>query len=280
MLMRRLRYWLGSAKRETALRAEMESHIEEKAAELRDSGLSESDARAEARRRFGNLLMKQEESREIWIARYWSDFWQDLRYGARNLRRNPGFSAVAVLSAALGIGACSTVFSIVNFAVFRPLPVAEADRLMTITGIKRGVPGGSMSYPEVRDLGNRTRSCEGVAAFTPFLPAGISSGDAARRHWGSLVTANYFDVVKPAFAVGRGFVQGEDDAPGAPAKIVLAHALWQSRFGADPAIVGRTIQVNKRAMTVVGVTGPAFRGTEVGIASDFFLPISQISELN
>ena len=165
---------------------------------------------------------------ETSIARYGLDFWQDLRYAARNLRRNPGFAAVAILSAALGIGACSTVFAIVNFAVFRPLPVAEPDRLMTITGLKKGVPGGSMSYPELRDLGDRTRSWEGVAAFAPFLAAGVGSGEAAQRQWGFLVTANYFDVVKPAFAVGRGFVHGEDDVPGAPAKIVLAHSRGRS----------------------------------------------------
>lgn len=273
MPIRRLRYWLGSAKREAALHAEMEQHIEEKTAELCASGLRESDARAEARRRFGNLGVKEEQSREIWIARCWSEFWQDLRYGARNLKRSPGFATVAVLSAALGIGACSTVFSIVNFAVLRSLPVAEPDRLMTITGLKKGTPGGSMSYPEVRDIGDRTHSWEGIAAFAPFLPAGIRSGEV-QRQWGLLVTANYFDVVKPAFAVGRGFVRGEDDVPGAPAKIVLGHALWQSRFAADPAILGRTVQVNRRAMTVVGVTGPGFRGTEVGIAADFFLPFS------
>ena len=214
------------------------------------------------------------------MARYWPDFWQDLRCGARHLRRNPGFAAVAALSAALGIGACSAIFTIVNFAVFRPLPVAEPDRLMTITGLKRGVAGGSMSYPEVRDLANRTRSWEAVAAFSPFLRAGIRSGEVARRHWGFLVTANYFDVVRPNFAVGRGFVHGDDDIPGAPAKIVLTHGLWVSRFGADPTIVGRTIRVNKRAMTVVGVTGAGFRGSEVGIAADFFLPFSQISELD
>jgi len=282
MFMRRLRYWLGSTKREAALRAEMESHLEEKAAELRDGGLDESDARAEAQRRFGNLGLKQEESREIWIARYWSDFWQDLRYGARNLRRNPGVTAVAILSAALGIGACSTVFSIVNFSVFRPLPVAEPDRLMTIMAMHRskGVASETLSFLEIQDLRNQARSWQGVAAFAPFLPVGIGQGGDARRHWGFLVTANYFDVVKPAFLAGGGFIHGEDDIPGAPAKIVLTHALWRNRFGADSEIIGRNIQVNKRAMTVVGVTAPGFRGTEVGIAADFFLPCSQISEMD
>ncbi|MGH9667683.1 MAG: ABC transporter permease, partial [Bryobacteraceae bacterium] len=282
MLRRRFRYWLESTKRQAALRAEMEAHLEEKTAELRDEGLSESEARAAARRQFGNSLAKREESREVWIARYWSDFWQDLRYGARSLRRNPSLATVAILSAALGIGACSTVFGIVNFAVLRPLPVSEPGRLMTIMAVhqKEGAKGESMSYPEIQDLRSQTRSWQGIAAFTPFLQAGIGPKGAAQRHWGFLVTANYFDVVRPSFSAGRGFVQGEDDVPGAPAKIVLAHALWAYAFGSDPAIIGRTVEVNRRPMTVIGVTGPGFRGTEVGIVADFFLPLSQISELD
>ena len=280
MLTRRLKYWLGGAKREAALRAEMEFHIEEVTAELRGAGLSEPDARAEARRRFGNFGQKQEESREIWISRYASDFWQDLRYGARGLRRDPGFAAVAILSAALGIGACSTVFSIVNFALFRPLPVADPDRLMSITGFKKGSPGGSMSYPEARDMAKGSKAWEGVAAFAPFIPAGLSEGQGARRYWAFMVTANYFDVVKPAFALGRGFAAVEDDIVGAPAKVVLSHALWQTAFRADPLIVGRTILVNKRRMTVVGVTGPGFRGTETGMMADFYLPFSQLVEMS
>ena len=279
MLKRRVAYWLGSAGREAMLREEMELHMEEVAAGLEEQGLSKADARAEARRRFGRLGAAQEDARAVWIARWWTDFWQDLRYGVRGLKRDPGFTAVAVLSAALGIGACTTVFSIVNFALFRPLPVAEPERLMSITGTKRGMAGGSMSYPEFEDTGRGSKVWEGVAAFTPFVPAGISGGQGARRYWGYMVTANYFDVVKPAFVLGRGFVANEDDVSGAPAKVVIAHALWRSAFGGDLEIVGKTIQVNRRAVTVAGVTGPGFRGTETGAAGDFFLPFSQLAEL-
>ncbi len=149
----------------------------------------------------------------------------------------PGFAAVAILSAALGVGACSTVFSIVNFALFRPLPVTGADRLMAITGIKKGSPGGSMSYPDVRDLAQGSRAWERFAAFAPFIPAGLSEGQGARRYWAFMVAANYFDVVKPAFALGRGFVAGEDDVAGAPAKVVLSHALWRAlSTGSGPRV--------------------------------------------
>lgn len=280
MIKRRMAYWLGSSEREAALREEMELHMEEAAEELRGQGMSVADARAEARRRFGNVGVAQEDARGVWIARWWTDFWRDVRYGARGLRRDKGFTAVAALSAALGIGACTTVFSIVNFALFRPLPVAEPERLMSITGLKRGSPGGAMSYPEIEDLRRGSRAWAGVAGYVPFVPAGVSAGEGAMRHWGYLVTANYFDVVRPAFALGRGFQAGEDDRSGAPAKIVLSHRLWRAVFGADAGIVGRTVQVNKRAMTVVGVTGEGFRGTETGIAAEFYLPLSQLAEMS
>ena len=218
----------------------MEAHLEEYATELIADGMSEPEARAKAHRRFGNFAVNQETSREVWIARYWWDLLQDLRYAARTLRTQPGFAAVGILSAALGIGACSTVFGIVNFAMLRPLPVEEPHRLMSITGIyrKEGIAGHSLSYPEIQDVRRSAKNWQGVSAFFPFLPVGISSGGEPQRFWGFLVSANYFDVVRPGFVLGRGFVDGEDDVPGAPAKVVLTHALWQSRFGADPALLG------------------------------------------
>lgn len=282
MFLRKLRYWLNKTRRQDDLRQEMQLHVEEKTAELIERGLSASAARTEARRRFGNLGLKQEESREIWIARGWSDLGQDLRYGIRGIRLNPGFAAVAILSAALGIAACSTIFSIVNAAVLRPLPVLDAERLQSITPFNpvNLSAGDTLSFAEIRDIREQAPSWQGVAAFAPLLPGAIQpAGKEARLHYGFLVTGNYFDVVQPSFIAGGGFLPAQDDVPGAPAKIVLTHRLWVNDFSADSAIVGQQIQVNKRPMTVVGVTGPGFLGTEVGIVADFFLPLSQISEM-
>ncbi|MDA0206726.1 MAG: ABC transporter permease [Acidobacteria bacterium] len=281
--MRRIRYWLERRSRQAALGEEMAVHIEEKTAELIEGGMGASAARAEARRRFGNVTLRREESREVWISRCWSDFWQDLRYAVRNVRRDPGFAAVAILSAALGIGACTTVFSIVNAAVLRPLPVDEPDRLMAISAAypRRNAIGGSLAYTEVQALRELTQSWEGIAAYSALpLSAGIraNSGEV-RQHKGLLATANYFNVVRPAFIVGGGFIGKEDDIVGAPGKIVLTHRTWVSRFGADKSAVGRTIRVNTRPMTIVGVTVPGFQGTELGFRADFFLPLSQIAEL-
>ncbi|HWR50593.1 MAG TPA: ABC transporter permease [Bryobacteraceae bacterium] len=276
---RRLRYWLHSGERACLLREEMEFHLEMKTQEFVEAGMMEPDARDAARRQFGNPTLQQEESRRIWIARWVSDLMQDTVFAARTLRKQPGFASVAILSAALGIGACSLIFGIANFALFRPLPVDEASGLASIYGTSRRKAGLTISYPDVEDL-RRARSFQAVTAFTQFTPAVISSHGEPRRYWGSIVTANYFDVVRPAFIIGRGFGSAKDDTTGQAPSVVLSHQLWQSRFGADRGIVGRTIELNKRKATVLGVTGPGFSGTELAIVSDFWVPFSMLGDFS
>jgi predicted permease len=254
----------------------MEIHLEMKAQELMEEGMTEREARAAARRQFGNLTLQQEEGQRVWIARWVSDLGQDIVYALRTLRRQPGFATVAVLSAALGIGACSLIFGIANFALFRSPAVDRPGRLASISGksLRRGRAGGSLAYPDFEDL-RQARSFQDMAAFFQFLPATIASGGEPQRYWGSIVTSNYFDVVRPAFALGRGF----DTASGGPV-VVLSYQLWRSRFAGDRAVVGREIELNGRKVTVVGVTGPGFRGTEVMFFSDFWLPFSMLDTLS
>src|SRR5512142_2058744 len=132
MLIRRLRYWMESARRSEALREEMELHLAEKAAELEAAGMTAERARAEARRRFGNVGLKYEESREIWITRFWSELYQDVRYGIRTMIANKAFSALAVLSLALGIGANTTIYSFMESILLRSLPVADPESLVVL----------------------------------------------------------------------------------------------------------------------------------------------------
>jgi predicted permease len=277
---RRLRYLLNSGERARLLREEMEIHLEMKTQEFMEDGMTEWDARSAARQQFGNLTLRQEESRGTWFARWLSDLVQDTAYAARTLRKQPGFAAVAVLSAALGIGACSTIFGIANFALFRPLPVSDPARLAGVSGkdLTMGKIGLSISYPDLEDL-RQAHSFQGITAFFQFMPASISSHGEPQRYWGSLVTANYFDIVRPAFVVGRGFDAAKDDRKGEAPVVVLSHQLWRSRFGSDAAIVGQRIELNNRKVTVVGVTGPGFRGTEAMFFSDFWLPFSMLDSL-
>jgi predicted permease len=280
-LTRRLRYFLKSGERERLLREELEAHLEMKVQELMEDGMTEPEARAAAHRQFGNLTQLQEASRGTWIAQWLNDLVQDVVYSVRTVRRQPGFTAVATLSAALGIGACSMLFGLANHALNHPLPVDDAARLVSISGknVRRGKAGVSISYPDFEDL-RQARSLQGLTAFFQFMPATIASNGEPQRYWGSVVTANYFDIVRPAFVVGRGFDADRDDRTGEIPKVVLSHGLWRSRFGSDREIVGRSIELNGQKVTVTGVTGPGFQGTEVMIYSDFWLPLSMLNSVS
>ena len=279
-VIRRLRFWWNHRRRARLLGEEIEAHLAMKTAGLMENGMTESDARAEARRRFGNLTHTLEDSRAVWIARWLSDLLHDLAFAARTFRAQPAFTAVAVLSSALGIGACATIFGIANVALFRPLPVDAPTRLMSICGrsTKTGEIGTEMSYPNFLDV-RPARSFQAVAGYFPIVPATISSHGEPQRYFGSLVTANYFDVVRPGFRLGRGFDPAHDDTPGAPPAVVLSYQLWQSRFAADPNIIGKSIDMNQRPARVVGVVAPGFRGTELALISDFWWPLSMFDQV-
>src|SRR5215467_11615641 len=149
MSIRRLKYWLESGRRSEALREEMELHLAEKAAELQADGMTAERARAEARRRFGNVGLKQEESREIWITRFWSELVQDLRYGCRTMTANKAFSALAILSLALGIGANTAVYSLMESILLRSLPVADPESLVVLNWHSRPPFDGSKQWVHV-----------------------------------------------------------------------------------------------------------------------------------
>ncbi len=210
--------------------------------------------------------------RTNWLA----DLVRDVRVAARALSRRPIAAIVPVLSSALGISACSLIVGIANVALFRPLPVADSSRVMSITSqnLKVGEVGTAMAYPDYREF-TMARSFESVTAYFPMSPAALSSdGTEPRRYWGTIATANYFDAVRPGFLLGRGFDPARDDTPGAAPVVVLSHHLWTSRFGSDPALVGRKINVHAVPVTVMGVLKPGFRGTDVAVVSDFWIPFS------
>lgn len=204
------------------------------------------------------------------------DLAQDARIAFRTLMRRPVVAIVPVLSSGLGIAACSLIVALANVALFRPLPVEDSVRLMSIAAqdVKTGETGGAISYPDYRDIAG-ARSFQDTTAYFPMVPVSLGrEGAEARRQWGTLATASYFDVVRPGWFLGRGFDPARDNAPGAAPVIVLSYDLWQSRFGGDPGLVGRRILVNGLPTTVIGVTRRGFRGTEVAMVSDFWLPWS------
>ena len=190
---------------------------------------------------------------------------QDLRYAVRGLAKSPGFTAAAVLILALGIGANTAIFSVVDAVVLHPLPgVARPDGLVDVTG-------DVLSYPRYRALRDGTAATfSGLAAWRQ-RPLSLSSADAPARLQGAVVSANYFDVLGARPAHGRFFVPADEESGEALA--VIGDRLWKTRFGADPALVGRTIVLNGAPFTVVGVAAEGFRGTAFGLAPDVWVPI-------
>ena len=198
-----------------------------------------------------------------------SGLWRDLKYGARMLRRNPGFTAAAVLSLALGFGANIAIFSVVNAVLMRPPQVAEPDRLVRIwTGLDRGSPYSGNSYADYQDVRDRTRSFSGVAAH---FDTGVSlkARGQAEALVGSGVTANYFQVLGVGLTLGRDFTAEEDTQ----AVAVISHAYWKRACGSDPGILGAKILVNGYPAAVVGVAPEGFTGTFSIYAVDVWFPV-------
>ncbi len=197
----------------------------------------------------------------------------DLRHALRRMMDRPGFTLVAVLSLALGIGANAAVFSFVNAALLKGPAVADPDDLV---GLFRKIPQDEnynrFSYPNFVDVRDRNRSFSGLTAYY-FTAFHLSDGEQTERLYGKVVTGNYFQVLGVPMALGRGFLPLEDRTPGSHPVVVVSHGLWTRRFGSDPSLVGRSLTINGHPFQVVGITGRSYLGTEVGMAPDLFVPV-------
>jgi predicted permease len=202
------------------------------------------------------------------------DLLQDLRYALRTAAKSPGFTAVAVVTLGLGIGANTAIFSVVNTLLLRPLRVPDPHRLVVLNKTSLTGTGPSVSYPDYRDYRDQCGEVfEGILGHD-LIHAALRHGDGNDLVWGEIVTGNYFTVLGVAPAPGRGFLPEEDAASGARPVVVLGHGLWKRRFGADPRVVGGAITLNGRGFTVVGVAPEGFTGTEFGLRMDFWVPMA------
>jgi predicted permease len=202
--------------------------------------------------------------------------WQDLRYGARMLLKQPGFTLIAVATLALGIGANTAIFTWLKAVFLQPLPgVAANERLVNLHSVleRSGGRDSSLSYPDYKDYRDRNQAFSGLAAFNLESFSMLADGGQPERVFGSLVSGNYFDVLGAGMALGRGFRPEEDRTPGAHPVVVISHKLWQQRFGADRNLIGKTIRLNQREFTVIGVTAAGFGGSFVGVRVDFWAPV-------
>jgi hypothetical protein len=243
---RRLRYWLDHSERQRLLLEEMEFHIESMTQELAAQGMSEPDARAAAHRKFGNMTQKSEEARSTWIARWMSDLTQDLRYSFRGMRRDAGFTAFTILIAGLGIGASSTVFSVVNALLLRPLPFRDPGRLVWISN------GGGWSTQSEHyvDLREENQSFSDLAGWCGYYRVGdkeLTGTGEPERLTSVPVTGNFFGLLGVQPAIGRSFTAEECQGKySAPPAMVLSHNFWRRRFASDPSVVGRKLALNNQ----------------------------------
>ena len=256
------------------LSAEIEEHLAEKIDELVAGGMSREEATFAARREFGNVLQIEERSREVWQWPALEDFFMDVRYGLRMLRKNPGFTAVAVLTLALGIGANTAIFSMVNSVLLRPLAYREAQQLYLVREI---IPELSQTYPTLpanlpnfRVWQRECHSFDEVAIVEPFDMTLTGYGEAEQIS-GGRASANLFDVLGIVPQLGRTFLP-QEDTPGNDHVVMLTDSFWRDRFHGDPAIVGRSITLDGKPFQVVGVLPASFRfpkGAQLGALTEF-----------
>src|SRR5712664_4534898 len=260
--------------------SEIEAHLQLETERLREQGLSEEDARAAARRSFGNLLQAEERFYEShrWLG--WDHFWQDARYALRMLRKAPGFTAMVVLTIALGIGATTAIFSVVDAALLHPLPYPQPEQLVSIEDDLPGVGAQDigMSEPEWQDL-QRSGIFEYVSP-TWFDENNLTGSSQPAHVRILLVAPNYFALLGVKPQLGRAF-NPEDHSPGFVLEVLISDGLWKRAFGGDAHILDRSIRLDTDLYRIVGVMPKGFdapgrtteeRNIEAWIATSFYGP--------
>ena len=273
------------ARNDREIDAELRYHLDEQIEANVAAGMATDEARRQAMLAFGGVEKVREECRDVRPFKLLEDFAQDVRYGVRQLRRSPGFTIVAVLTLALGIGANTGIFSLMDALLLRLLPVHDPSNLVQLMLIERGQRGDSFSYPAVRALAARTDAFSGLCGFTPAVFA-VGVGSDTERVDGALVAAAFYETLGLVPAAGR-LLRREDDERGATPAAVISYRYWRRAFEEDgrgahaiSQSIGRTLVINGKPVMIVGVSPPAFTGANVGEAADITLPLAALTYLN
>lgn len=269
-------WWLRRREIDDDLQAEIRSHLEMAEQDHRADGQDAKTARLQAEKQFGNVLQATEATRRVWrggLVEWLVDMFQDARFGIRQLRRNAGFSIAVIAVLTLGIGGNTAVFSLFKALALSPLPaVPQSASLAVVVNRTAGGQLNGTSYPDFKDLRDHGQAFDDLAA-TMMLPVTLGLGRAGEQVWCELVSGNYFQLLGVGAQLGRTLLPSDEVAPGRHPVVVLGDGLWRRSFGADPAIVGKTIQINRQPMTVVGVAAPRFQGTIVSLVMELFVPV-------
>ena len=293
--LRKLAWLMNRRSKEDQLAAELQFHLEEEAEELQEAGFKGDEARRAARLELGNVGLIQEDTRAAWGWPLAEQFLQDLRYAARTILRSPGFTLVATLTLALGIGANTAIFSFLDALLMRSLPVADPASLVVlnwhVTGkkslrysvihnmqgrfwadSKTGLTTAIFPYPAFELLGKSNDVLSALFAYCPTLRLNFLARGEAELLQGEYVSGDYFQGLDVAPAAGR-LISRDDDRAGAPAVVVLSYALARSRFGDAASAAGQPVTINNLPFTVVGVAPPEFFGVDPASAPGFYIPL-------
>ena len=272
----RLRSILRRSRVEQELDEELQFHLEHKIEEGIAHGLSPKEARYAALRAMDGLEQRKEEMRDMRRIHWLTDFVDDVRYAIRSLRRTSGLTAFVVITLALGIGMTAMSFSTVDALIFRPYPVPHPGGVVTLVSTSHDNSFDNFSYREYLDIRGHTKSYDGVIANASLATVGFSAdpGTTPRVRAGMMVSGNYFRVLGVEPRLGRAFRDDEDQAPGRDAVVVLGPDFWKNEFASDPGVVGRTIRLNGRDFTVIGVAPDTFPGMQIFANPDFYMPLA------
>ena len=272
----RLRSFFRRAEADQELEDELRDHLQRKTVGYVAQGMTQEEAYRRARLDLGGIEQTKETCREASSFKFIEDFFCDLRFGFRMLRKNPGVTSTVALTLALGIGVNTAMFSLLNGWLLRPLPVPSAEQITVLASEQKEGSNGDFSYPDFLDFQRGTDSFSSLFGYALGI-GGLSADGDAREIAYSFVTGNYFSALGVKPVLGRLFLPGEGEKPGEELLVVLGYSFWQSKFGGNPDVIGKSVRVNGKQATVIGVTPREFHGTVFVLDMDAFLPLSALS---
>jgi len=276
----KVRGFLCGRRRDGEFDDEMQEHLQLLAEKFAAQGMSREDATAAARRQFGNTTLLQEDRRGLQTFSSVEALWRDLRFGLRTLRKNPGFTAIAVLTLALGIGANTTIFSWIHSVLLNSLPGAgQPERVVELESLAPSGEWVPTSYLDFRDFRDHLKLVESMSVAQPMALA-VGNDVGVERVWSETVSGNFFDVLRVKPEIGRFFSGVErDDAQNAHAVAVISHSFWHSHYNESASAIGAILRVNRTPYTVIGVAPKGFHGSMAGLSFDLWVPATMYGQL-
>ena len=273
-----LRKMFTRHRRYEELSESIREHLEEKIADLMEGGMTREEAERSARHEFGNVTLIEEQSREVWQWPRLESLWEDVKYALRRLRKTPGFTTIALLTLALGIGANTGIFTLLDAVLLKSLPVPDPEQLFIVKQSDHLADKSRFSYSFFDQIRRQVPDTASIAAMSwPDDFYVVTAKEQPQPTQGQLVSGNYFQVFETYPVLGRLLTPADDEQLGASPVAVISYAYWRREFGADPTVIGRKLEVNYVPVTIVGVAPQGFFGARAGTQPAFWIPLSMQS---